>query len=58
MAKSARYLKKRDQIDTNSILIDVNIDFARTMNKIIMDKTMEKTDDELKEMIPASLTMP
>src|SRR3954465_14286017 len=34
------------------------MDFARTMNLIIMEKTMEMTEDELKEMIPANLSMP
>ena len=59
MAKNARYLKKRDkEVDVQSILADVNLDFARTMNWIIMEKTMEKTEDELKDMIPANLTMP
>jgi dynein heavy chain len=37
---------------------EVNLDFGRTMNWIIMDKTMEKTAEQLKEMIPANLTLP
>jgi dynein heavy chain len=58
MATAARYLKKRGNIDTQAIFQDVNMDFARTMNLIIMEKTMEKTEEELKEMIPANLSMP
>lgn len=58
MATASRYLKQRQNVDTTGILIEVNLDFGRTMNQIIMEKTMEKTSDELKEMIPASLTMP
>ena len=58
MATAARYLKKRGNIDTTNIFSDVNMDFSRTMNLIIMEKTMEKTEDELKEMIPTNLSMP
>ena len=42
MATASRYLKSRSQVETNSIMGDVNQDFQRTMNWIIMDKTMEK----------------
>lgn len=42
MARASRYLKMREPIDTNSIVQEVNLDFGRTMNWIIMDKTMEK----------------
>jgi hypothetical protein len=55
MALSARYLKekirgKEDKngnggIDTTAILQEVNLDFGRTMNWIIIDKTMEKPKD-------------
>lgn len=58
MATASRYLKSRQNVDTTGILIEVNLDFGRTMNQIIMEKTMEKSADELKEMIPANLTMP
>jgi dynein heavy chain len=44
--------------ETTSILFEVQLDFQRTMNKIIMDANMKKSDDELKEMIPGNLTMP
>lgn len=57
MATAPRYLQKKN-VDTNNILIEVNLDFGRTMNLIIMEKTMEKSPEELKEMIPANLTMP
>ena len=36
----------------------MNLEYGRTMNKIIMDKTMEKPQEELKEMIPANLMLP
>ncbi len=58
MATASRYLKSRQSVDTTGILIEVNLDFGRTMNQIIMEKTMEKPEDQLKEMIPANLTMP
>lgn len=58
MATASRYLKSRQQMETNSIMGDVNQDFQRTMNWIIMDKTMEKPVEQLKEMIPANLTLP
>ena len=40
------------------MLNDVILDFNRTMNCIIMEKTMEKPADQLKDMIPANLTLP
>lgn len=58
MATASRYLKQRGSVETGSILQEVNLDFGRTMNWIIMDKTMEKTIEQLKEMIPANLTLP
>lgn len=60
MALSARYLKEKMKggkddkggaIDTTAILQEVNLDFGRTMNWIIIDKTMEKPKDQLKDMI-------
>jgi hypothetical protein len=39
-------------------MYEVNQDFARTMNKIIMEKTLEKSEEELKDMIPANLQLP
>ena len=43
----------------NSPLVyEVCLDFARTMNKIIMDYTLEKPAEELEGMIPANLTQP
>lgn len=58
MATASKYLKSRQNVDTTAIMFEVNQDFARTMNKIIMEKTLEKTPDELQDMIPANLTMP
>jgi hypothetical protein len=42
MATASRYLKQRGNVDTQPIMTDVGLDFGRTMNWIIMDKTMEK----------------
>ena len=42
----------------NHVRDEVNQDFARTMNKIIMEKTLEKSEEELKDMIPANLQLP
>jgi dynein heavy chain len=61
MAKSSKYIKdmmKKSPVDHALILADVGLDFGRTMNQIIMEKTMEKSADQLKDMIPANLTLP
>lgn len=68
MALSARYLKEKMKsgkdgdkgqgVDTTAILQEVNLDFGRSMNWIIIDKTMEKPKDQLKDMIQANLTLP
>jgi|LauGreDrversion4_2_1035121.scaffolds.fasta_scaffold58783_9 hypothetical protein len=70
MALSARYLKEKIKaskddksgntagVDTTTILQEVNLDFGRTMNWIIIDKTMEKPKEQLKDMIQANLTLP
>lgn len=58
MAVASRYLKQRGNVETGAILQEVNLDFGRTMNWIIMDKTMEKPAELLKDMIPANLTLP
>ncbi|TNV88232.1 hypothetical protein FGO68_gene16997 [Halteria grandinella] len=56
MALSARYLKEKMKsgkegdkgqgVDTTAILQEVNLDFGRSMNWIIIDKTMEKPKDQ------------
>ena len=58
MATASRYLKSRQNVDTTGIMYEVNQDFARTMNKIIMEKTLEKSAEELSDMIPANLQLP
>jgi len=45
MALSSKYLKERAPVETTSILYEVQVDFGRTMNQIIMEKTMEKPED-------------
>jgi dynein heavy chain len=37
---------------------DVQMDFGRTMNQIVMEKFMELSPEESKDMIPHGLTMP
>lgn len=56
MSLDSKYLRSKGQIDTNPILNEVNLDYARTMNKIIFDKSMEDPQD--KELIETDLTMP
>jgi len=56
MAIASRYLKSHHKVDTEGIMYEVSQDFARTMNKIIMDHTLEKPAEELEGMIPANLT--
>ena len=58
MATASRYLKSRQNVDTTGIMYEVNQDFARTMNKIIMDKTLETPPEELENMIPPKLNLP
>lgn len=58
MATASRYLKSRQNVDTTGIMYEVNQDFARTMNKIIMDKTLETPADEQDSMIPPNLDLP
>jgi dynein heavy chain len=70
MALSARFLKEKIKngkddksggssgVDTTAILQEVNLDYGRTMNWIIIDKTLEKPVNELKNMIQANLSLP
>jgi dynein heavy chain len=57
MATSCRYLKSRTNVETASIMFEVQSDFHRTMNKIVMDTTLEKSSEELAGMIPANLQL-
>lgn len=58
MATASRYLKSRANVDTTGIMYEVNQDFARTMNKIIMDKTLQTPEEEQDGMIPPNLNLP
>jgi hypothetical protein len=58
MATSARYLKSRPMCDTTPFIFEVQLDFARTMNKITIEKMLEKPSCELRDIIPANLTLP
>jgi hypothetical protein len=57
MATSCRYLKSRTNVETASIMFEVQSDFHRTMNKIVMDTTLDKSEEELAGMIPANLQL-
>jgi len=45
MATAARALKMASKVDTAPILGEVNLDFSRTMNRIIMEKAIEMEGD-------------
>lgn len=56
MATDSRYLKSRTNVETAGIIFEVNQDYFRTMNKIIMDQTLASGEQD--GMIPANLTLP
>lgn len=65
MATAARVLKLAGKIETTQILHEVNTDFSRTMNRIIMEKAIEMErdgslsgDETMSLRIPHSLTLP
>lgn len=60
MAISAKYLKARNP-DYNALMYEVTMDFQRTMNLIIMEKTMKQQanpETADKDMVPANLCLP
>lgn len=48
-------LSANSVVDTPQLIIEVNHDYARTMNKIIFDKYLEENPDNQKEL---GLTLP
>lgn len=65
MATAARALKMASKVDTSQILSEVNLDFSRTMNRIIMEKAIEmendgtlQNDETASLRIPHQLTLP
>ena len=52
--------KKLEGTETTSLLMEVNNDYARTMNKIIFDKFLDENEHELDnpEHFPVKLTLP
>lgn len=52
--------KKLENIETTALLIEVNNDYTRTMNKIIFDKFMAENETELAkpELFPVKLDLP
>lgn len=58
MATSSKYLKEREGLDTTAILFEVQADFMRTMNQIIMDHTMQKPEEERQNIVPTNVTLP
>ncbi len=57
MATASKYLKERGQVETTSILYEVQVDFGRTLNQIIMEKTMAKPEDQRADIVPANITL-
>jgi dynein heavy chain len=57
MATACRSLSNKP-IDKTNIQNEVQMDFQRTMNQIVMDKFMSLPAEETKDMIPHGLTMP
>ena len=58
MAVSSKYLKEREGLDTTAILFEVQADFMRTMNQIIMDHTMKKPEEQRQNIVPTNVTLP
>lgn len=58
MALSSKYLKERAPVETTSILYEVQVDFQRTMNQIIMEKMMDKPEEMRQDVVPANVTLP
>lgn len=52
--------KKLEQMDTTQLLMEVNNDYERTMNKIIFDKYLHENDNEIndQELFPVLLVLP
>jgi dynein heavy chain len=52
--------KKLENIETTALLIEVNNDYTRTMNKIIFEKFMSENENELNnpELFPVKLVLP
>lgn len=57
MATSCLSLRGK-QFDKTNILNEVQMDFKRTMNQIVMDTFMAESPEKSKDMIPHGLTMP
>jgi len=51
-ATASKYLRSRPNLETTAILFEVQLDFGRTMNRIIMEKTFEKSDDDMNSHSP------
>ncbi len=52
--------KKLEQMDTTQLLMEVNNDYERTMNKIIFDKYLAENDADInkEELFPVVLVLP
>jgi len=50
--------KKLEQMETTALIIEVNNDYARTMNKIIFDRYLEENNDIDDPRYPKHLNMP
>lgn len=50
--------KKLESVETTQLLMEVNYDYLRTMNKIIFDRYLEETLKEEDDLYPHHLTLP
>lgn len=58
LATASRSLKKNMPDKSHLMFGEVQQDFCRTMNLIIMEKFMEASPEDRKDMIPDGLTLP
>jgi dynein heavy chain len=52
--------KKLQNMETTALILEVNNDYARTMNKIIFDRFIEDNQNEMnnRDLFPVQLTLP
>lgn len=58
LSTASRSLKKNMPDKNNNMFGEVQQDFCRTMNLIVMEKFMEVPPEDRKDMIPDGLTLP
>lgn len=50
--------KKLETVETTGLIMEVNNDYLRTMNKIIFDRFLEEAEKEEDELFPHHLQLP